>query len=147
MKIKTQNRVLGIIAWTFMFIALGIEIFTIERYNQTAFASPDEAIRSIILFAFMALSLFIAWGVIMISSFILIGAIHPPVDKDISFSFQYTGKRKNKPIFRLWFLYLPLWKTQKNIEYINGEIITYSVKENYLGKYFTIKGDKAVLAT
>ncbi len=144
MKTLQKTHEIGRVAWiTFsLFILMNIPSYILtDGYSDLRIGLGGG-----IFFTCFLISVQIAWFSVWM---ILQIAIHDylrtgkPLDL---FCLQYVGKRKMKSFFRIWFFFLPLWKIQRNIELMNGELVSYS-NENYVGQFFKIEKGNAIQTT
>ena len=140
MKNLEKTQAIGRVAWiTFsLFIFMNIPSYILTNGYSYLRTGLGEGIFFTCFLIGIQITWFSIWMILQI-------AVHDhlktgkPLDL---FCLQYVGKRKMKPYFRIWFFSLPLWKIQKNIEFINGELVFYS-NENYIGQFFKIEKERA----
>ena len=140
-----QTHAAGAIAWVILIFFLGIETLSaIWIYYNVFITANNPATALIVILSTLLIGLALVWlwtGLMML----IINHINIQ-QPNLKKSFQYMGKRKGKPLFRIWFFFLPLWATKKEVDVIEGESIERLTK-NYLGRFFFInKEGKASLA-
>ena len=144
MKTLKLNSLTGFIAWAMFILFLGIgTLITLWSYYNIITTMESQAVVVIIILLILLIGLALSWlwiGIMMLIFDYM--NIKQPISRK---SLQYIGRRKGKFLLRVWFFFLPLWTTKREIEFIEGEWVG-RLSKNYLGKFLSIEENRASLA-